>query len=396
MVDTRRSLGELQALLADNVVGDISPQDVRDVLASVYREEAQKTIRDGVADDTAEIQAAFDRSSDGDTIVLPRGTYLTSGNITVTSKGLKIIGDGAVITTTITRSWVFTDCSKLLVQGVDFGLIDLFVDGCTESTFEHNIFDGGPQGIQLTNCDRIWIQKNKILNTTGPGVVFGQSDVGNLDEWIWITDNWFENTTTADVAGNASIQARKNDGAPLNDRNIYIVGNTIKDATKVSIGLDAADRVLIANNAIRNSGTGGTGEGIACVGHDYRILGNEVDMNATPTGAAILVFCDASPFSENYIIANNYLNKNDTAGQCIAIVPNGAAHIIKNVLIIGNQLEAAAYGVQGYDGGGSGTWGWDGIFVTKNFVKNMATGVSTFIAPPVNTNVTVNDNLSVA
>ena len=35
MVDTARSLAALQVLLADNVSGDISPQDVRDLLVSV-------------------------------------------------------------------------------------------------------------------------------------------------------------------------------------------------------------------------------------------------------------------------------------------------------------------------------------------------------------------------
>ncbi len=34
MVDTARSLSDLQTLLADNVSGDISPQDVRDMLVS--------------------------------------------------------------------------------------------------------------------------------------------------------------------------------------------------------------------------------------------------------------------------------------------------------------------------------------------------------------------------
>ncbi len=36
MADTVRTFAALQALLADNVTGDISPQDVRDFLASVY------------------------------------------------------------------------------------------------------------------------------------------------------------------------------------------------------------------------------------------------------------------------------------------------------------------------------------------------------------------------
>ena len=34
MVDTARTLAALQTLLADNTAGDISPQDVRDMLVS--------------------------------------------------------------------------------------------------------------------------------------------------------------------------------------------------------------------------------------------------------------------------------------------------------------------------------------------------------------------------
>ena len=36
MPDTKRSLADLQTLLADNVGGAISPQDIRDFLISVY------------------------------------------------------------------------------------------------------------------------------------------------------------------------------------------------------------------------------------------------------------------------------------------------------------------------------------------------------------------------
>ncbi len=36
MVDTVRTLSALQALLADNIVGDITAQDLRDMLVSVY------------------------------------------------------------------------------------------------------------------------------------------------------------------------------------------------------------------------------------------------------------------------------------------------------------------------------------------------------------------------
>lgn len=51
MVDTVRTLSALQSILADNVVGDISPQDIRDLLVTclggfgAYDDLATKTIR---------------------------------------------------------------------------------------------------------------------------------------------------------------------------------------------------------------------------------------------------------------------------------------------------------------------------------------------------------------
>lgn len=49
MPDTARTLAALQALLADNVTGDINPQDVRDFLVSTLGEYAQIYVHDGAA-----------------------------------------------------------------------------------------------------------------------------------------------------------------------------------------------------------------------------------------------------------------------------------------------------------------------------------------------------------
>ncbi len=357
-------------------------------------------VGDGVADDTTEIQAAFDAATAGDTVIFPRGTYLTStAEINQTSKELKIIGEGAVIsgTSPTDKYWIFNTCPKLVIRGIDFGTTHLILRGCTDTIIENNIIDtAAGDGIEIKDCDHVWVQKNRILNCTLAGISLQTGTSGDLNEWIWITDNWLENNQTNDTSGNASIQARKNAGGIPNDRHIHITGNFIKDSTRVSVGLDGADFVLIANNTIINNGTSGSGEGVVCQGHDYRVIGNHIDMDSSADAAGILVWCDASPFTENVIISNNYINKNTTDGQCIAVVPNGANHVIKNIHIIGNQLEAAGHGVQGYDGGASGTWGWDGIFITNNLVKNMATGVETFLSPPVNTNKTTADNLEVA
>ena len=96
MADTRRTLSALQTQLADNASGDISPQDVRDFLVSVYPD--IKNARnygatgDGVTDDTAAIQAALDAVSPGGTCFVPRGVYVISQ--LVIKPGTNLIGEG--------------------------------------------------------------------------------------------------------------------------------------------------------------------------------------------------------------------------------------------------------------------------------------------------------------
>jgi hypothetical protein len=71
MADTQRSLATLKALLADNVAGDISPQDVRDFLESIRRGHAQLYI-------TA---SAVTTLADTVTFVPVAGTWDTAGPI---------------------------------------------------------------------------------------------------------------------------------------------------------------------------------------------------------------------------------------------------------------------------------------------------------------------------
>lgn len=47
MADTKRVLSALQALLADNITNDISPQDVRDLLVSVMNNYTVSTLSSG-------------------------------------------------------------------------------------------------------------------------------------------------------------------------------------------------------------------------------------------------------------------------------------------------------------------------------------------------------------
>jgi len=80
MPDTQRTLAALQALLADNVAQNVSPQDVRDFLVSAYpvslNAKNEGAVGDDTADDTAKLQSIVTtlRTTPGD-MIIPAGTY---------------------------------------------------------------------------------------------------------------------------------------------------------------------------------------------------------------------------------------------------------------------------------------------------------------------------------
>lgn len=79
MPDVARSLPNLQTLLADNASGDISAQDMRDVLVSTYPSQfvVKNAVANGVTDDTAAIQAEVDAcyAAGGGEVLIPAGNY---------------------------------------------------------------------------------------------------------------------------------------------------------------------------------------------------------------------------------------------------------------------------------------------------------------------------------
>ncbi len=84
MVDTVRTLAALQALLADNTAGDISPQDVRDMLVSTWSPEWVQYLQHRMPDETghadddffsSDSSADYTETADSGTAVWTYGTY---------------------------------------------------------------------------------------------------------------------------------------------------------------------------------------------------------------------------------------------------------------------------------------------------------------------------------
>lgn len=96
MVDTPRTLSALQALLADNVSNDISPQDVRDFLVSVFG--AQGVFRDvSVYNNAANPAYQLDIPSGEVGDIDGKGTIKVGGTLTldITASGANGLDTGA-------------------------------------------------------------------------------------------------------------------------------------------------------------------------------------------------------------------------------------------------------------------------------------------------------------
>src|SRR5574340_975875 len=93
-------------------------------------------VGDGVANDTAEIQAAVDALADGESLYFPKGTYLITTTITLNNKPLRLHGDGQG---TILK---FTGCNGLTINHDGAALDTNIVENMSLVTTNAGIYTG--------------------------------------------------------------------------------------------------------------------------------------------------------------------------------------------------------------------------------------------------------------
>ena len=144
MPDTQRTLAALQSLLADNVAHEISPQDVRDFLVSVYTQagpsilvaasDAPTMVKnradyvcDGTADDV-QINAAIAASpAAGGIVQLSGGTFAIAATINMTT-GITLEGVGKATVLQLAAS-ADVDVINIPDATFDMTIRDLYIDG---------------------------------------------------------------------------------------------------------------------------------------------------------------------------------------------------------------------------------------------------------------------------
>jgi hypothetical protein len=257
---------------------------------------------DGVADDTAAIQAALDALSTNGSLIFPPGIYLISSALTMTGKDdVSIFGQGATIkeaSGVLTEHFLFTSCDRLRIDGFSFSA------GEDETYFDANTPSEERQFIDLVTCNDAKItnlygaNKRRLLTAlTCPRIIVdGYSFSGFLPAATSPNANGanapcvtfrgcdYAVCTNGTVTNHGSAFLSQLSSAYLSISNI--VGTELHDnGVYVSSGIN----ISISGCSFLNI----VGDGIQVRGENFAITGNvcencdDLGISATPvTGAA--------------------------------------------------------------------------------------------------------------
>ena len=353
--DTRRLLSALQTLLADNVSGDISPQDLRDAIISSYPADNFEDVKnhgaagDGVADDQPEVQAAIDAAGVGGVVYFPPGTYLlTAGKLTVsTNKTTLILDRGAEVK-------LNNNIEMILISGDDVSVFGGFWNANGAQTGAKNLFEvtgdkfllenavlsgGNNTHINLHGSSDSIIRGNRITaNVFSAIFVRGRTGPVNARNNL-IQGNYIFQTGGTDsdaVQGHSSVSGSDIDGLRIVD-NYMEMGSGDFHVEVGSFGGERPRGIVIANNRFVSTATLFGALSIAAT-DDSVVSGNMIDLvgfGVTIGGIEVV--------NAKRIIVDGNIIKQDSSGEHGIIIDGGT--IESNDNIISNNI------IEGFDNG---------------------------------------------
>jgi polygalacturonase len=260
---------------------------------------------DGVADDTAEIQAAIDAATSGGIIDLPVGTYLISSKLVLDDDIVFYLRKGATIQLDDAADVSIlgaTSKSNILVTGG--GAIDgnkanqttdgrgLSFDSCTNIKIDNIIIhDTYLEGIYLLDTDYYEVSRCEIYNAQegDDGIELRRSDRGSVHH-----NKIYDNGVSAVETSGMGIKSRGSHGVIISDNIIY--GNNKDGIACEDFGAIEDDDCIIRNNILSGNGAGAGATSVAEIwietAGSVLVEGNNltcIDRDATTINAGIVM-----------------------------------------------------------------------------------------------------------
>ncbi|MEF3313598.1 glycosyl hydrolase family 28-related protein [Paenibacillus sp. GYB004] len=366
------AIGEYVRQVVQQAVYGIDPNPMR-----IYSVQDYGAIGDGVADDTAAVQAAIDAAGEagGGVVFLPPGTYSVSrtsparnynysllikeSNVTIEGSGMGVSilkmadgQNGTILRTVINNSSIDGPLAKALSN---IRIANLTIDGNW-----NNVTWAGPTGMESSG---IYDQNGLTLSTTSNSKVenvhvkhIGQDGIsGGSNRNLTIVNSIVEHTG-------------KNNIAMFQSTGVKIVNNTLRNANdspdggvskpyyntstaKYSSIAFAYSPVVTFTGTTRNFSLAvgnkietSTGRGISA---DYQannllIESNIIESTSGRNLIGLQMPNNVSPLPSSYLIANNILSSN-------APSPGGTRTIsavnLQNLLVTGNVIQGGGLGI---------------------------------------------------
>jgi hypothetical protein len=293
----------------------------------------------GTSDSTTAIQAAINQISTAGTLILPAGTYKCLTGLTTNGRPLKIIGSGPGATILsfpnlgvigLNIADALTHVSDLTIRGPNassIGYSGINSGSVSDVTLENLVVENwGEAGINTGGFAARWIIRGcRIRNNKEDGIFLG---IGSTDCIVEANEVYGNGSNGIDVNGSRNLinanQVRSNGArhagstdcwgiliaaVPGADANDNTVSNNIVSANfgqgiivKPTTSQATNYNLIVNNQSIANTGSGGNGDGITLDGSDVgTLLGNLVANNICIGNQRYGVLGDGSvaTFSQN-------------------------------------------------------------------------------------------------